>query len=86
MSKDIKRIFRGSLVEVSYLSNLLQDNGIVSLTRNYRQESLVAGWAGGLTDDNVDLFVNEEDYDKAELFLKEFLKSSESNILDDEME
>lgn len=86
MSDGIKRLFRGSFVQVSYLSKLLQENGIVSLMRNYRQESLVAGWADGLTDDNVDLFVNAEDYDNADLMLKEFLESSESTTSDNELE
>lgn len=83
MEDEIKKVYTGTLVEAEFISKVLEDNNIQYLLRNFQEESLVAGWAGGIGNDAASVYVFSEDYDDAMSILDEisnsdaFIESSE---------
>jgi hypothetical protein len=79
MNDNIIELFRGTFIDASYISELLEDNNIEFIIRDYQKESAIAGWAGGISEDSVSLFVSENDIDAASKILNDFLKSEVEN-------
>jgi len=75
MENKIKKIFTGTLIDSSFIGTFLEENGIQYLIRNYQEESLIAGWAGGVTENAASVYVFEKDYDAAMLLLEEIKDS-----------
>ena len=69
-SKHIK-LFTGSLIEIQRLQLDLDDNAIPSMVKNNFQSGLRAGFYGG-SPSQVQLFIYEEDHDKALAILENF--------------
>ncbi len=65
------RFFTGSLIEIQRLQLDLDDQQIPSLVKNNFQSGLRSGFYGG-SPNQVELFIYEEDLEKATLILKEF--------------
>lgn len=65
------RFFTGSLIEIQRLQLDLNDQQIPSLVKNNFQSGLRSGFYGG-SPNQVELFIYEEDLEKATLILKEF--------------
>jgi hypothetical protein len=65
------RFFTGSLIEIQRLQLDLDDHKIPSLVKNNFQSGLRSGFYGG-SPNQVELFIYEEDLEKATLILKEF--------------
>ena len=65
------RFFTGSLIEIQRLQLDLDDQQIPSLVKNNFQSGLRSGFYGG-SPSQVELFIYEEDLEKATLILKEF--------------
>ncbi|MGB5363041.1 MAG: DUF2007 domain-containing protein [Aureibaculum sp.] len=65
------RFFTGSLIEIQRLQLDLDDQKIPSLVKNNFQSGLRSGFYGG-SPNQVELFIYEEDLEKATLILKEF--------------
>ncbi len=75
-SKHIK-LFTGSLIEIQRLQLDLDDSEIPSLVKNNFQSGLRAGFYGG-SPSQVELFIYEEDKEKATLLLEKFKKEINS--------
>ena len=75
MENEIKKIYTGSVVNAEYIGSVLEQNGIQFLIRNFKEESLVAGWAAGAIKGDASVFVFEKDYDRAMLLLDEIPES-----------
>lgn len=75
MKNEILKIFTGTLIDSSYICNILEENGIQYLIRNFQEESLVAGWVGGFMENAASVYVLKTDYEKAMLLLEEIKDS-----------
>ncbi len=64
-------IFRGSVVEADQVHEFLAGNNIGSLIRNHMQENLAAGWMVSDADHAAEVFVADEDKEKAQALLNE---------------
>ncbi|MBP6977187.1 MAG: DUF2007 domain-containing protein [Bacteroidales bacterium] len=71
---EIKHVYTGSIVEATYLMELLQENGIEAMLRNTLEESVIAGWASGSPEDAALIFVTENHYDLALKIINEYLQ------------
>lgn len=69
-SKHIK-LFTGSLIEIQRLQIDLDDQEIPSMVKNNFQSGLRAGFYGG-SPSQVQLFIYEEDQEKAQPILESF--------------
>lgn len=74
-SKHVK-FFTGSLIEIQRLQLDLDDQGIPSMVKNNFQSGLRAGFYGG-SPSLVELFIYEEDLDKANPILEAFKEEME---------
>lgn len=77
MEKEIKKVYTGTLIEAEFITKVLEDNNIQFLLRNFQEESLVAGWAGGgiIGNEAASVYVFNEDYDDAMSILDEISHS-----------
>ena len=80
MENEIKQVYAGSVVNAEYIGSVLEENGIEYLIRNFREESLVAGWAANTIKGDASVYVFTKDYDKAMLLLDEI---HESDIIEE---
>lgn len=71
MDNEIKRVYSGSVINAEYIGNVLANNGIQFLVRNFQEESLCAGWAANTIKGEASVYVFDKDYDKAMLLLDE---------------
>ena len=71
MDNEIKKVYSGSVVDAEYIGSVLENNGIQFLIRNFKEESLCAGWAANTIQGDASVYVFEKDYDKAMLLLDE---------------
>lgn len=71
------RFFIGSLIEIQRLQLDLDDNQIPSLVKNNFQSGLRSGFYGG-SPSQVELFIYEEDKEKAMPILEKFKKEINS--------
>lgn len=69
---EYERVYTGSLINIQFIQNLLQDKGINSITRDDMQSGLMAGFGGGIPN-HIQLFVKKED-------LKEAIPIIEKNL------
>ena len=67
------RLFTGSLIEIQRLQLDLDDHEIPSMVKNNFQSGLRAGFYGG-SPSQVELFIYEEDMEKAKEILESFKK------------
>ncbi|HOW26002.1 MAG TPA: DUF2007 domain-containing protein [Bacteroidales bacterium] len=72
----IKRVYTGSIVEATYLMELLQENGIEAMLRNTLEESIIAGWASGAPEDSALIYVTENHYEQALNIIQEYQKEN----------
>ena len=68
--------FTGSLIEIQRLQLDLDDQGIPSMVKNNFQSGLRAGFYGG-SPSQVELFIYEEDLDRAKPILEAFKEEME---------
>ena len=71
------KLFTGSLIEIQRLQLDLDDNEIPSLVKNNFQSGLRSGFYGG-SPSQVELFIYEEDVEKAIPILEKFKKILDS--------
>ena len=67
------KLFTGSLIEIQRLQLDLDDNQIPSLVKNNFQSGIRSGFYGG-SPSQVELFIYEEDLEKAIPILEKFKK------------
>jgi hypothetical protein len=68
------RLHSNSILQLRILEFKLSEKGIACLIKENSQSAISAGF--GYNDNDNDLFVFEEDFDKAQLVLKQFLKDN----------
>lgn len=74
MNDNLLRVFSGNEVDVILLKGLLEGNGISSMIQDDFSSGLRAGFYGG-PPSSLDLFINEQDIEKAVPIIEEFLHS-----------
>ena len=74
MEKPLFLLFSGSEVEVLLLKEELAQNNIASMTRDDFQMGVKAGFFGG-TPSTIDVYIYEEDKEKANQVLQGFLNA-----------
>ena len=67
------KIYTGTETNVIMLSGLLEENGISTMTKNDFQSSVWSGYVSGVPS-AVDLFIQENDLQKADPIIKEFIE------------
>lgn len=72
MSSDIKLVFTGSRVEGLFLKDILYENNIGTIVKDAFQSSIQAGWADGLPEDTIRIFVEDEYFDAAKSIIEEY--------------
>jgi len=68
--KDLIKIFTGTEIAVIQVKEILDENGIPTLIKNGYQSGISAGFIGG-TPSTIELYVLEEDKERAEAIIKE---------------
>ncbi len=68
------RLYTGSLIILKSLADLLDVNNIPSLIKNVFESAVLGGY--GASDTSNEIWVYEEDYNKAKALLKDFLKGA----------
>ncbi|MBW1298685.1 putative signal transducing protein [Aquimarina litoralis] len=61
---EYERVYTGSLINIQFLQNILQDGGINSIIRDDMKSGMAAGFGGGLPD-HIQLFVKKTDVEQA---------------------
>jgi hypothetical protein len=75
MKEEIKLVFTGSEIDANFIEQILEEYGIGVLKRNSMNESLIAGWASGSPEDACELFVEDENEQKAADLIAAYLKN-----------
>ncbi len=73
--ESIELIFTGSMIEADLLAEMLEENGIPSITRNTMEESLIAGWASGSQGDAGLLYVDGMHKEAAQEIIRNYLST-----------
>jgi hypothetical protein len=77
MNEEIKLVFTGSEIEADFIEQILEDNGVGVIKRNSMNESLIAGWASGSPEDACELYVDEDNRQKAAKLIEVYLQNRE---------
>jgi hypothetical protein len=73
--QDIYEVFSGSTVDASFVKQHLEASGIGVIVKNRHDESILAGWADPNAIVGTQVFVSAENFEKAELLVREYLES-----------
>lgn len=65
MSKDLKLAYTGSRVEGLFIQEMLEESNIHFIVKDAFQSSILAGWADGLPDDSVQIYVETMNFENA---------------------
>ena len=76
MDKPLFLLYSGGEVEVLLLKAELAQNGIATMTRDDFQMGVKAGFYGG-SPSLIDLYIYEEDQERAQRVLQDFLNARE---------
>lgn len=86
MEDKITQVFSGTLVEVEFVAQIMEDNGIEYLIRDLERESRIAGWVADIIPQKqCALFVFEHDYDQAMDLIKEIGEADFGEEIEDEI-
>lgn len=72
LSDELKRVYVGTKVEGLFIKEMLKESGIGFMEKDAFQSSIQAGWADGLPDDSVRIFVDSENFDKAKKLIDNY--------------
>ena len=72
----ILKIYTGSEISAILLKGILENNGIGVIMKNEFQQGLNAGFGAGIPS-TVDLFIQDNDIEKATILIKKFSKENE---------
>lgn len=78
MTKDLNLVYSGSRTEGLFINEILEANNIKSMYRDTFQSSIQAGWADGLPEDRIKIFVEDTDMEKAKKILEEYFSNRDS--------
>lgn len=74
MSEDLVQVYTGSIVEATYLKEMLLENGIGSIMRDTLNESLMAGWGSGSPENSVILLVESALAEEAKNLIDQYFE------------
>jgi len=72
MSDELKRVYVGSRVEGLFIKEMLKESNIGFMEKDAFQSSIQAGWADGLPEDSVRIFVDLENFEKAKKLIDDY--------------
>ena len=75
ITDELRNVYTGSRIEGLFLKEMLQESGIGFMEKDAFQSSIQAGWADGLPEDRIRLFVSTDVYDKAMKLINEYFES-----------
>lgn len=73
--QDIYEVFSGSTVDASFVKQHLEAHGVGVIVKNKHDESIMAGWADPNAIVGSQIYVSAENFEKAELLIREYLES-----------
>ena len=73
MTDELKRVYVGSKVEGLFIKEMLKESGIGFMEKDAFQASIQAGWADGLPEDRVRIFVDSENFEKAKKLIEDYV-------------
>ncbi|KAF0129519.1 MAG: hypothetical protein FD155_2442 [Bacteroidetes bacterium] len=75
MQAELIQVYTGSIVEATFLKELLEEQQIGSILRDTLGESVIAGWGQGSPEDSALIFVEEEFAEKAHKVIKDYFET-----------
>jgi len=72
MSSELQNVYTGSIVEASYLVELLEENNINCILRDTLGESVIAGWGSGSPEDSAIIQVETVHAENAMKIIEEY--------------
>jgi hypothetical protein len=78
MSKDLNLVYTGSRTEGLFIKEILEENNIHCMYKDTFQSGIQAGWADGLPEDRIKIFVGNEDIENAKKVLNEYFASRDT--------
>lgn len=76
--QNLVSVFVGSALNARYLEAVLGQENVPCLVKNEMQEATLGGFGGPGTDDACEIFVEQQDYEKAEKLIYSFLNNQET--------
>ncbi len=73
ISDELKRVYVGSRVEGLFIKEMLTEKKIGFMEKDAFQSSIQAGWADGLPEDRIRIFVDSENFEKAKKLIDEYI-------------
>jgi len=77
--QNLVSVFVGTALNARYLEAVLGQENIQCLLRNELSEATHGGYGGPNTEDACEIFVEQQDYEKAEKLIYSFLEKKEEN-------
>ncbi len=74
MDNALVKVYIGSDIEANYIAALLQNEDIRCIVRNAYQASITVGWADGNPMQSTEIFVYEDDAEKAQGIVDKYLE------------
>ncbi len=74
---DLVSVYIGTAINARYIEAILSQAQISSLVRNGLVEAAHSGFGGPGTDDACEIFVEAQDYEKAEKIIYNFMNSKQ---------
>ncbi len=74
----MKKLIYAHIVDIALYKDLLKEAGIESFVKNEFEEAAQAGFGSGLPG-NADLFVDEEDFEKAEKLIEKYKTTTQDS-------
>ncbi len=72
MTQDLALVYTGSIVEATFICEILNESGIVTILRDTLEESVIAGWASGSPEDSALIFVENTLAEKAQKIINDY--------------
>jgi len=79
MSEDIKIVYKGSRAEGLWIQEVLKEEGIGAILKDTLSASVQAGWADGYPEDAIRIFVEADNFDRAEQIIKDYFENRETS-------
>ena len=76
MESKLVRVYTGSSILINLLKDELENNGIAALIQDDFNSGIIAGFSGGIPT-SVDLFIRQDDLEKAETIISEFARTNQ---------
>ncbi len=75
MSNELELVYEGSRVEGLFIHEMLEESKMGSIMKDILQSSIQAGWVDGLPEDRIEIFVDNENSEKAKSLIEEYFAS-----------